>query len=186
MTDLAKVAAELAPEASAMQTALTQIQSLAVTDDVSYALASDLVKAAKTRWAALDNRRKEITGPINAALKSVNDLFKPNLQSLAEAERILKGKIGRFVFEREAARIQAMAASAVQYAAGAIPTEIIPERPEAKGVAVKLVWDFRVTDPGLVPRELCSPDVAKIGQLSPGTTVPGIEWYQTPEVRVRK
>ena len=57
----------------------------------------------------LEERRTAITGPINQALRQVNDLFKPAKDWLAQAETTLKGKLLSFQQEQERAAREAQA-----------------------------------------------------------------------------
>jgi hypothetical protein len=86
-----------------------------------------------------------------------------------------------------------MLASAAQYAAGGIPTEIIPAPAEAEGVTVKHLWEPRIVDESKVPREYCSPDLDKIKKAiwyantdTPPRPIPGVEFIPAQRVTVRR
>lgn len=59
------------------------------------------VKAAQKR---LEDTRTGITGPMNAALKKVNDFFRSPADLLARAEKTIKGSLGRYTEEQERIR----------------------------------------------------------------------------------
>ena len=83
MTDpniLAPVAALTLPDAAGLtsraQQALAFIEEFEVDSAETYALAGDELKAIKARANALEQQRTGITGPINSALRAINDLFR--------------------------------------------------------------------------------------------------------------
>lgn len=64
--------------------------------DIKIRKAADLDKAAtvladiKRTYKGIEARRKSITGPINSALKEINNMFKEPLSKLAVAEDLIK------------------------------------------------------------------------------------------------
>ncbi len=189
MTDLARYQAELTTEAGAVDQALSQLRALEITDPGVFAWAADLLVAAKTEGKALDDKRKEITGPILKAKAAIDALFMPVIERYATAEAILKEKIAAWTTLVEQQRRDAMAASAEEYQAGGTPTQIIPEPAKAEGVHTRKVWDFEITDPDLVPRLLCSPDDSKIRawiKTGHNTEIPGVRVFERDQVSVRR
>lgn len=76
----------------------------AVTTPEQYSAgAADLqrVKAAQKR---LEETRTGITGPMNAALKRVNDFFRAPADRLTSIERTIKGQLSKFADEQERIR----------------------------------------------------------------------------------
>lgn len=59
------------------------------------------LKEIKKLGKELEQKRTSITGPINKALKEINALFKPAKNWLAEAERIVKGKLLYYQAEQD-------------------------------------------------------------------------------------
>ena len=108
-TILAPVASLTLPDSAAMtgraQQALSFIQSFEIDSQETYSLAADELRAIKTRAAAIEEQRTGITGPINKALKAINDLFRGPADLLAQAERTLKGKM--LAWDQEQERIAA-------------------------------------------------------------------------------
>lgn len=94
---LAPVANLTLPDASTLtgraQQALAFIQEFQITDQDTYALAADELKAIKAKANTLEDQRTGITGPINQALKGINALFKGPADLLQLAERTLKTKM---------------------------------------------------------------------------------------------
>jgi hypothetical protein len=185
--------AEVKTEITNWSECLAMAKTLQIESIEDFERASEFVKAARSQWKRVDERRQAITKPMLDAKRGVDKLFEPILALLKSIETELKAKIGAFTQKQEAAQIQAMQLSAAQYAAGGTPTAIIPEVPHAKGVSVKSVWRFRVTEPDRVPRHLCSPDPTKIEAeiwyadtpKTPPRPIPGIEFELETDVVVR-
>lgn len=106
---LAPVAALTLPDAvfltSRAQGALAFIQSFEVATAEDYGLAAEELQAVKARSKKLEEQRTAITGPINAALKAVNDLFRQPAQILGQAESMIKSKL--LAFDQEQQRLAA-------------------------------------------------------------------------------
>lgn len=99
-TDTATIPANIAIAAPTQQTlsrgataALTLVNEFEVVDAATFEIAADELKGIKAKSAALEDHRKTITGPLDAAKKAVMDLFRGPLDMLGQAEGILKGKM---------------------------------------------------------------------------------------------
>ena len=83
---LAPLATIHAPDAGQLNTrahaALTMVESMVIDSQETYDLAADELKAIKSKSTTLETQRTAITGPINKALKAVNDLFRGPAQYL--------------------------------------------------------------------------------------------------------
>lgn len=104
---LAPVAALSLPDAAGLtdraQKALGFIKEFQIACAEDYGMAADELKAIKGKAAALENQRTGITGPINNALRAINDLFRGPAALLDEAERTLKAKM--LAWDQEQRRI---------------------------------------------------------------------------------
>lgn len=80
---------------------LQQSKQAIIKNNAQYASASLLLKEIKNRYRELDNKKKEITMPLDIAKKAVINLFKPILEDLEEAERIIKGNMINYTEEQE-------------------------------------------------------------------------------------
>lgn len=78
------------------------------------AIAADDLKQVKRLQKDVEDRRVAVTGPLNAALKSVNDLFRAPKEYLARAESLLKGSILSYTTEQERLAEQARRAAEEQ------------------------------------------------------------------------
>ena len=167
-------------EANAVRDALADFP---VTTKDQIEVASGILVEIKGKSKQLEERLEEITKPLNAALRSVRDLFRPAIQAYAEAEGVLKRKIGDAHLAIERANREAMLAAQAQMAAGNVlaaaqaATSMV-ERPAAEGVRTQEVWTFRVVNALLVPREFLVVDEKKVrahvAQHGEATNIPGI------------
>ena len=108
---LAPVAALTLPDSMAItataQRALTFIEGFQITTNEDYALAAEELQAIKSRAKSLETQRTGITGPINDALKAINNLFRGPADLLTRAESVIKGKM--LAWQQEQERIAAEA-----------------------------------------------------------------------------
>ena len=124
MTDtiLAPIAALTIPDIVAItsraQSALTFIETFAITTAEDYGLAAEELQAIKAKAKQLEAQRTAITGPINKGLDAVNALFKGPAALLANGEALLKRSMLAFDQEQERianeARRQAEALAAAE------------------------------------------------------------------------
>lgn len=115
---LAPVAALALPDSAGLankaQQALSFVQAFQIDSTETYGFAADELRAIKVRANKLEDQRTAITGPINKALKAVNDLFRAPAEFLAQGERVLKGKMLAWDQEQERlARIEREKAEAI-------------------------------------------------------------------------
>lgn len=75
-----------------------------ISTPVEYENSATVLKKVKAGQKRLEELRTAITGPLNAALKAVNDLFRAPADKLAQAERTIKFEIGRYADEQERIR----------------------------------------------------------------------------------
>ncbi len=183
---------EASSEASTYQDALQTVKDLVIATSEDFAFASDLARGAQTNWRRLETRRTDITKPLLDSKRQIDALFKPALHALEGIKAQLQAKIGAYVQAQQAAQVVEMQASADQFSAGLVPTNSIPEVDTAKGISVKSHWVADVIDPDLVPRDLCSPDPAKIAQkiwyadtYNPPLAIPGLAFRLQTDVTVR-
>lgn len=64
----------------------------------------EIIKTIKTRYAELEEKRKELTKPLDAVKKQLMDLFKTPLETLNKAETILREKCKAYELEQEKIR----------------------------------------------------------------------------------
>lgn len=146
MTDsiFAPLAAIHAPDANQLnsraQSALTMVESMVIDSQETYDLAADELKAIKSKAKTLEDQRTGITGPINKALKAVNDLFRGPAQYLEQAEKIIKTKMLTYSAEQEriAAEERRKAEALVRAEQERLAREAAAKEAAAKAEAEKL------------------------------------------------
>lgn len=118
---LAPVASLTLPDSVALtnraQSALAFIESFQITSAEDYGLAAEELQAIKRKANAVEDQRTSITGPINKALKAINDLFRGPQELLAKGEQMLKTKM--LAYDQEQERIAAEARRQAEALAGA-------------------------------------------------------------------
>ena len=129
---LAPVAALTLPDSAALtgraQQALAFIDAFVINSQEAYGLAADELKAIKARINGLEDQRTGITGPINAALKAINTLFRGPADVLVQAESTLKRKMLAWQSDQE--RIAAEARRVAEEAAAAQRRQLEAEAAE--------------------------------------------------------
>lgn len=81
--------------------ALALVQGFEVNDAITYEIAGEELQSIKRKATTLDEQRKAITGPLDAAKKQVMDLFRGPVDMLTKAEGILKGKMLAYAQEEQ-------------------------------------------------------------------------------------
>lgn len=163
-------------------------EALVIHTDEQQANAAKVLQKVKLQYDVIEKRRTEITGPLNQALRSVNDLFRPPREKFQAIESMLKDAITRYLADKQAANVAALQAAAVAptpQAAQEALSVVAPVAPPA-GVSVRKVWKFVVEDADRVPRSYCSPDPDKIKRADPTTPIPGVRFYEEASVAVRR
>lgn len=158
-----------------------------------FEMAVGMVAKVKSTFNDRDGWRKEQVGPINKEVKAINAELKPGLEFLAEAEAILKTKLGVFVktqFDKRT-KLLAEAGDAVgakdQGKADALIAEAAEfEAPKVAGCAIGETWTGKVEDASKIPREYLTPDLAALKALTKAKkTDPKISgWKAWPEPTV--
>jgi len=87
---------------SQAQKALTNAEAYVIDSPAMYELAAADLQSVKALRKQVDDKRTGITGPLNQALKAVNDLFRPATSYLDDAEGKLKGAL--LAYDQEQAR----------------------------------------------------------------------------------
>jgi len=148
------------------QDALIELRKLEISTQEDHEFAAEVLQEVKQKTKALEEKRKKITGPLNTALKEVNELFRPVKTALEEGEKILKEKIVAYVEERDARNDKALEAAAVAETSEEAEEALaeVEETEAAPGVSIRYVWKFEIRAPDMVPYEFLCPDVEKISE----------------------
>lgn len=84
------------------QRALKNAETLVIDSPTMYELAADDLKKVKSLAKDVEEKRTAITGPLNQAVKAVNDLFRSPKEFLQNAENTIKGAM--LTYDREQQR----------------------------------------------------------------------------------
>lgn len=189
---------ELTHEAAQTAQAMKLLESFEITNEDDFTFAGNLLKLAKEKWKALEERRTEVTRPLNEALRAVNGWFKPAQEPYKQAELVLKQKISAYLLAQRAANEAAMQAAAQAAQAGDVDqaaqhVAALVEAPKVQGVSMREVWDFEVVNLDEVPREYLCLDAAKVRaaiwyadtERTPPRPIPGLRFFLKGQVSVR-
>ncbi len=155
----------------------------------------EMLGAVKGQFNAWEEKRTSITKPLLEAKRAVDSLFKPMLDTLARAERIIKDKLAAAHVRRMEANAAAQA-QAGQLAQAGNPQAASQELAKVQvvqappGVQFQEGWDFTVEDLDAVPRAWLSVDHSKVRiylrDYSKSQTVPpvpGLRFFRSPIVK---
>jgi len=168
-----------------------QAESILVTtteqEEEAYLALRQIKQAIKT----IEDKRKEITKPLNASLKATNSMFKKLAQPFVEADGIVREKVMDFRQEQEEkAQKELERREKIQAAhkkKGHEIHEIIePEAEVSKVTTVAKRWTFEVVDVNKVPREyLVLDNVAVNKAVRNGVReIDGLDIFQVEGLRV--
>lgn len=151
--------------------------------------AENLLIAARAARAEAEKTRKEITRPLDESKARVMELFRPLVARLDRGITAINNELTRYRFELLALQ-QERQRQAMQEAAEAMKTGEVVEPPDALdvphvaktsradmgSVTYREDWDITITDPTLVPRDLCEPSLPRIrARVKSGvTSIPGV------------
>ena len=182
----AQALALLQAEAEADAIALTGVTC---EDDATYTALDGVLTEVLRRADMVEATKKTITGPLRAALKATDDLFRPLVAPLDACTALLKRAMGDHVQAKALAERQARALALEAAKAGddhtmalALTTaEDVGKRAEA-GARARFAWVVKRLIPDLLPDEYWAPDMVKISALAkawPGASedppvVPGV------------
>ena len=188
---------ETEKEAQQAQSLLEQCGMLQIRTKEDIDFVAKVLADIKGETKRLTARQKEVTDPLNQALKAARALFKPALELLGQCEIKLKGHLAAAHQAAEAQKRAALQEAHTQAVEGnteaagqAIEVaDAAAQLPQAEGVSYKSTWKFAITNPDIVPREYCSPDLKKIRevvQLQKGATnIPGVLVKEETQVASR-
>jgi hypothetical protein len=179
-----QVVQESAGETSRAQAALQKLRDFPVYTAEQIAIAGDILQHVNGEWHRIETRRTSITQPLLAAKRSIDSLFSDALSMLEEAEKILKAKIKQARDSIEAANTAAQLAAEQMLQQGdargaALATQNLQPTQAPQGLTFRDVWEWRVVNASVLPREYLTPDTKKIAavvkKLGNKANIPGVE-----------
>ena len=164
----------------------------------SYEYQANSLRNIKTQWSEIDEKRKELVRPFQAAVKKLNDFFSVPLNQLKTAENLIKQALIRYTDEKEKERLQeekrlreqaekeaaklekkadkleekgqTEKAFETRLDAKSIPVPVVAKKVEkVKGISFKEVWKFRIIDIDKVPRKYLIVDEKSLGEIARST-----------------
>lgn len=153
----------LTPAKRQVTTVSNQAGDLLIDSPESLSTATDILSKIKTSAKEIEKRKKEITDPLNASLKSARALFKPLEDDLATAERTIKTKMLDYSNEVEEAAAKAAAKLEDRVERGTMRTDTAMRKMDdietigssvqgAKGsVQFRIVRNVKIVDPTKIP-----------------------------------
>lgn len=188
---------ETEKEKQQAQSLLEQCSMLQVRTKDEVAFVAQVLAEIKGETKRLTARQKEVTDPLNQALKAARALFKPALELLGQCEAKLKDHLALAHQAAEAEKRAALQAAHEQAVAGdtkaagqaIVKAEAAAELPQTEGVSYRSRWVFAIVNADIVPREYCSPDLKKIREVvalqKGATNIPGVAVREDTQVASR-
>ena len=195
---------ELTPIKAQVTKSVNRANDVIIDSPESLASATDILKAIKDAGKVVKTRKEEITKPLNDALKSARDLFRPIEADLATGERIIKDKMLDYTNEVEAKRAAEAAKLEARVEKGTMRTdtamrkmdEIETVDSQVKGdngsVQFRTVRNIRVVDPQKIPlkylmneKVIAAISAAVRTDVLNGTKVDGVEIIEEKQVAAR-
>jgi len=157
----------LAPQKAEAEQALQMIQVLDLTTQDRRDVAGKVLVEIRTRRKALEDQRKDITGPILEGKRRVDALFKPIDEYWAVCDQALAWRLLEATKAADQAQVKALAAVAASNGATDTATLVTAHTPAETpaGLDLRKSWTFRVIDADRVPDEYWRIDEEKIRRV---------------------
>lgn len=102
-TEIIEVEAKLKPLQDELMTLQEKAETIEIKSDEDYAGATEFLSALKKKGKDRETMRKFFVDPLNAQVKSINAMFKPQDEVEQNVEKIVKGKMATFIKAKEEA-----------------------------------------------------------------------------------
>ncbi len=178
-----------------------------IVSDQDVKTATDNLTIIKGVLKAIEDKRKEYTGPVNAHLKAFNNAFKDFVAPLNSADQITRKKVLDYRTELERVRLEEERINALRQQAARAEMELKGELGEpldlvevsqgapahhraALGTTgTQKNWKFEIDDLAQLPREYMVADMTKIRNVviamkQEGHPIPGVHAWQEDSLRV--
>ena len=170
--------------------------------------ATDILTLIANLKKALEAKRKDFVGPLNAYLKQINDVFKTIQEPLDAADRALRAKVTAYQQEVEKQRKEAEELNRMKEEVARReretaekagqpppppppPPEVIPPAPkhvhsDTGTIGTVMVRKWEVVDFSQVPDDYKVIDSAKVNKVVKAgiPSIPGVRIFQEPTIRV--
>lgn len=180
----------LTDEQPRAEESLKKIQSLSMETEADRERAARFLRITRERIEQLETERKSVTGPLNAAVKTINGWFKPVRDPYEQVVEVLRTRLEDRLLEIQ--NVKDAALKQVQEAGpGAATAEVlaIAHAPETApvGVTARDVWDFEILYEHQVPLEYWKVDEMAIqASIKVGIReIPGVRIFRKLGLVVR-
>lgn len=172
---------------------LRWLGNVQVTNDTEQKGAEDMLISARFALKQANEKRMELTRPLDESKAKIMALFKPYTDKLNSGIAALNAALTNYHekkrIDAEAARLTALAEEAARIAEARDTGEILEplsqpviesvaktSRANMGSVTYREDYDIQVINPNLVPRDLCEPSMAKIRMRAKSgvTNIPGV------------
>lgn len=196
MAEIEKKEISVVKQSATKAVATAMAMNIANQDDMERA--TDILSNIKNLGKTIKQRKEEITRPLMDSLESVRELFKPIEQSHAEAERIIKAKMGDYLDEQQRIRDEEAAKIAkkleneqIKPATAIRKMEALPEVQKSVhgntgSISQRIMKKARIVDANLIPRAYLVPDMSRINfDATHGVQIAGVEVYEEKVISAR-
>lgn len=186
--------AALAVEAAQVSAACVRIEALELPDQAALDDLGSATKEIKARLKFLEADRRGRTDPLMAEVEGIREEYRAVEGAYKSLELAAKHRLGRHAQEAAQKREAAQLAASTAHHAGNAPAAFqalmtAPPPVQTQGVSFREEWVIEITDPSLVPRNLCRVDEAAVLALVRSTdgrqVVPGVRAFKRQAVAVR-
>ena len=195
VTDQSKALAPIKARATKMQSI---VNALVIKDEASLAEATKIRAGIKDVAKQIDAKKKEITTPLNTALKNVRALFAPLETACEESSRAVDQKVIAYNQEIEKTRLAEEERLAGKVEKGQMKPETAAKKLEGlpeiqrhvttdKGaMTIVKIKKFKVVDLSKVPLQYHLPNETEIRRaMYAGTELTGVEYWTEDQVSGR-
>lgn len=105
MSEIPKIESELKVYESEIATERSRAEAIVIENDEQNAQATEYIGEMAGKMKAIEKLRKFFVDPLNAQVKSINSMFKPQIEAREEVVAIVKGKMADYFRKKENARI---------------------------------------------------------------------------------
>lgn len=157
-------------------------------------LANETTKDVKVKLKDWEERRTNITQPVNEGLRRINAVFKPLTDQYKKCETDLKSKVStglRYLREEQTRKLQEVAA--LSQAGDMVEAKrVLLSTPDAAlptGTSIREIWKYRVDDISKVPDEylmlVVNDTAVQIAVAAGKRAIPGLQIYSEDSVTTR-
>jgi hypothetical protein len=152
VVDLARIEAEILPRRTEATEQLALLNSVPLDTPERRDLFGALLVEIRQAKDALEAQRTSITGPINAAKKAVDALFKPMRDLLDAQDATIVKRLGQALTETRALQADALAAVAAGSRAPDVLAQAHDTAAAPEGLSEITEYDLEVTSAEAIPR----------------------------------